>query len=572
MQLTTSPLAPASDMPATTALAEPAAPSSKVENPLQKTSASGSTTTEPAAPGRAMQPLRMTREVYTKIRATIGKHTAETGGMLGGDREKGIITHYEYDETARRSGATYSPDHHRLTELLRQSWNPAGVKLMGFVHSHPPGCRAPSGGDHVYAESILRANDSVELLFLPLVMSAADTGKFEMLPYIARRAEDGTGVDVLRVPLELVEEADAPSATTPKKKSRAASKAPQEAAETTAQPVKPAAARFDTSTTFARVGQAYDLERMARSRIIAVGAGGAAAFLEEMARAGVEEFVLVDPDTVSETNLATQQVYRRDIGRPKVVSLAERLLDINPNIRVRPLQCGIELIDDAGFHELAAFPMDGAGAPARTLLCGFTDNFEAQARVNRLALHFGLPSLCAQLYRMGRGLELTFTFPGFTPACHRCILSGRYESYLHQGFKNDVGSHGTPIFATSRLNALKGFVTLGLLHFDEGASPHAHPATQHWSSLLRRIGHRNLAWVRTHPDLEMPAFAHVFSGADANCILFDETIWRRQTADGPGTGRATCPDCGGTGDLRRVVGTYSDTRPMRQSASREVKP
>ena len=312
---------------------------------------------------------------------------------------------------------------------------------------------------------------------------------------------------------------------------------------------------FDSAKTFARVQKAYDLERMAASRIIYVGAGGAASFIEELARAGVGEHILIDPDIVSEENLATQQTYRRDIGRPKVECIAERLQDINPGASVRTYPQLLDDLDDDAFEQLIRTPLSDGRPPAITLLCGLTDNFYAQARVNRLALQFGLPSLCAQLYFEGRGAEITFTYPGVTPACHRCILSSRYDAFLHEGYTNTVTSDGTPIFATTRLNAIKGFVALALLHYGTD-----HPR---WGGLLTRIGKRNLLQVRMDPDLALKTFEHVFEGADQSSILFDETVWRSQDQEGIDTGYPPCPDCGGTGDLRDVFGTIEDTRIMR---------
>src|SRR5580700_8161504 len=146
---------------------------------------------------------------------------------------------------------------------------------------------------------------------------------------------------------------------------------------------------------FDRVTGAYDLDRMARSRVVAVGVGGAAAFLDDLARCGVGEFVLIDEDVITETNLATQQVYRRDLGRPKVTALAERLSDINPAVRVRAVR---RSLDDIADHEMRALCLDSIDGPPPqvALLCGLTDNFYAQARINALALHLGVPSLCAQ--------------------------------------------------------------------------------------------------------------------------------------------------------------------------------
>jgi hypothetical protein len=275
-----------------------------------------------------------------------------------------------------------------------------------------------------------------------------------------------------------------------------------------------------------------------------------------MARAGVGEHVLIDPDNVAETNLATQQTYRRDIGAPKVDCVAERIRDINPNATVVTHKAWLDEFDDDQFIRLAKEPLRRASAdePLVTLVCGLTDSFDAQARVNRLGLTFGLPTLCGQVYREGRGAEITFNYPGITPACHRCALNSRYRAY-QQGFQNDVTSDGTPIFTAGRINALLGFVAMALLHH---GSKHAR-----WGGLLERIGKRSLIQIRMDPDLQLPVFQRVFGGGDAQRILFDDVVWLPQDPDCAATGFPTCPDCGGTGDLRNAIGTIKDTRVRR---------
>ena len=312
--------------------------------------------------------------------------------------------------------------------------------------------------------------------------------------------------------------------------------------------------------TFSRVQTVYDLNRLARARVIAVGCVGASQFIEDLARAGIGTHVFIDPDVVTEANLATQQCYRKDLGRPKVDCLAERVLDINPKASVVMRKQRLEEIDDAEFERLASAPLPDGKPPLMTLLCGLTDSFEAQSRVNRLALQFRLPSLCAQVYFEGRGLEITFTYPGVTPACHRCMLRSRYRAYLEQGFKNTVTSNGTPIFATSRLNALKGVVAMALLHHGT-----EHPR---WGRLLALMANRSLVQIRFDPDiaatLALAVFDRTFCGADQERMLFDEAVWLPQQPDRPENGFPCCPDCGGTGDLRNATGTFADTRVMRR--------
>jgi hypothetical protein len=56
-----------------------------------------------------------------------------------------------------------------------------------------------------------------------------------------------------------------------------------------------------------RIAEIISGRALSRSRAINVGAGGAAAFVKDMARAGVGEHIHIDPDLVSASNLATQQ-------------------------------------------------------------------------------------------------------------------------------------------------------------------------------------------------------------------------------------------------------------------------
>jgi hypothetical protein len=142
-------------------------------------------------------------------------------------------------------------------------------------------------------------------------------------------------------------------------------------------------------------------------------------------------------------------------------------------------------------------------------------------------------------------------------------LSSRYRHFLEARRQNDVTSHGTPIFSTTRLNAIKGGVALALFHHGS-----AHPR---WGEMISRIGKRNLIQIRMDPDfahtLGMKVFDRVFEKADQARLFFDEAVWLPQDQEGPETGYdVPCPDCGGTGDLRKALGTIQDTRLARPAS------
>lgn len=475
----------------------------------------------------------MTTAVHRQIMGAIGTKAPENGMPLGGDPADGIVRHVVFDDGAERSGSTYSPDHVRLNALLTDWWRPSGIRLLGFVHSHPGQFARPSGGDLHYAEAILKANPHLERLLMPIVTVTREP---MIHPFVVCRT--AAGVTAVPATLEVLDEVLVP----------AGEKSPN--VPTVKLPVL--SPRRIREETFQRVVGAYDLGHLRHCRVVVVGVGGAAGFAEDLVRAGVYDFVLVDPDTVSASNLATQQVYRRDLGRPKVEAIADRLRDINPAVEVNALQADFTSFTEAEIEGLLG--LDVARPPIRTLLCGCTDDFFAQARVNRVGLQHGVPTLCAQVYAEGRGVELTFTYPGVTPACHRCVLRPRYDAYLKERYSNTVTSDGTPISSTARLNATKFVLAMSILH--HGTS-HAR-----WGRMLERIGNRNLVQLRLDPDLELPVFERVLAG-DRERVFCDEAVWLPQQPEGPAVGRPACPDCGGTGDLRSAIGSLPDTRLSR---------
>lgn len=78
------------------------------------------------------------------------------------------------------------------------------------------------------------------------------------------------------------------------------------------------------------------LERLADSHVLVVGLGGVGGYAAEMlARSGVGEMTIVDGDVVQPSNINRQLIaLHSTIGRPKAQLWAERIRDINPDIRL----------------------------------------------------------------------------------------------------------------------------------------------------------------------------------------------------------------------------------------------
>lgn len=79
------------------------------------------------------------------------------------------------------------------------------------------------------------------------------------------------------------------------------------------------------------------LERLARSHVLVAGLGGVGGYAaEQLCRAGIGEFTLIDGDVIAPSNRNRQILALiSNEGKPKAEMMAQRLLDVNPTIKIR---------------------------------------------------------------------------------------------------------------------------------------------------------------------------------------------------------------------------------------------
>ena len=79
-----------------------------------------------------------------------------------------------------------------------------------------------------------------------------------------------------------------------------------------------------------------NIEKLQKSKVAVFGIGGVGSYVVEgLARAGIGNFILVDSDDVSISNLNRQIIATtKTIGKPKVEVAKDRILEINPNANV----------------------------------------------------------------------------------------------------------------------------------------------------------------------------------------------------------------------------------------------
>ncbi|HWS24212.1 MAG TPA: molybdopterin-synthase adenylyltransferase MoeB [Anaerolineales bacterium] len=150
-------------------------------------------------------------------------------------------------------------------------------------------------------------------------------------------------------------------------------------------------------------------KKLKRSSALILGTGGLGSPVSMyLAAAGVGHIGIVDYDVVDESNLQRQIVHgQAAIGMLKVESAKNRLLDINPHIKV------------------TAFNEPFTSANAMRIARGFdiivdcTDNFPTRYLSNDVAVILGIPNVYGSIYRFD-GQVSVFGMPD--GPCYRCVF------------------------------------------------------------------------------------------------------------------------------------------------------
>lgn len=150
-------------------------------------------------------------------------------------------------------------------------------------------------------------------------------------------------------------------------------------------------------------------EKLLASRVLIIGMGGLGSPVAMyLAAAGVGQLVLVDHDRVDLSNLQRQILHRHeDIGRPKIASAAETLMQLNPQLQITTLD---HKLSDEELRETAR-NVD--------VVVDATDNFEIRFALNRVCVETGTPLVSGAAIRMEGQVSVFMNKPG--SPCYRCL-------------------------------------------------------------------------------------------------------------------------------------------------------
>ncbi len=480
----------------------------------------------------------MTQKVYDEIISVLGIKKPELGGMLGFTMDQDTIDTYVFDKAAKVNSVEYNPNIEYLQKIIENEWDKKHIFLGGFVHSHPGDFNRLSCADVEYAQRIMEAFD-LKYLFMPIVTSSYEYVT-SMIGYIVKINGSIERCNITVVPGEKKKNNGKTKVSI--KETKEISKTVNQA-DISPDMLKAIETGFDSmdrqflkkkkekgsqhieaeketgeldslaqDETFARISSVINIPYMLDCSIIGIGCGGARSFYESMARMGVGHFYLMDGDKASYSNIASQNGYISEVGMYKPELIKKRILDINANAKIT---CFDFMLTDEITDEQLEKDIVSKVTPKRTLICAFTDNFFAQARISRIALKYGIPFISGQHHAEGVTSEVVFWYPEITKYSMREIAKSRYESY-EKGYKNDVTSVGSPIFNTTRLNALCEKIAVGMLLYEKNPN-------HNYCSFLHLRNDRNLILIRQRYITEANPFFDLFDNGINS--LFDDVSW-----------------------------------------------
>lgn len=142
--------------------------------------------------------------------------------------------------------------------------------------------------------------------------------------------------------------------------------------------------------------------------VLLIGAGGLGSPLAlYLAAAGVGRLGLVDFDVVDFSNLQRQVIHgTSDVGRPKLDSAKERIVDINPNVKVDTYET--RLTSDNAMKILKPYDIVIDG----------TDNFPTRYLVNDACVLLGKPNVYGSIFRFEGQASVFWAAKG---PCYRCL-------------------------------------------------------------------------------------------------------------------------------------------------------
>ncbi len=166
--------------------------------------------------------------------------------------------------------------------------------------------------------------------------------------------------------------------------------------------------RYSAHLPLTGIGSAGQ-QRIHDAHVALIGIGGlGCAAAQYLVSSGIGKLTLCDFDTVAESNLSRQILYRSsDLGRSKVEAATKALQNLSPDTELKSLAKRMTTEDMQALF------------PACDLIIDASDNYGTRLAVNRSCLGLKIPWIMASCIRMeGQIMLLRPDLP--QQACYRC--------------------------------------------------------------------------------------------------------------------------------------------------------
>jgi adenylyltransferase/sulfurtransferase len=166
-------------------------------------------------------------------------------------------------------------------------------------------------------------------------------------------------------------------------------------------------ARYSRHLLLPEVGMAGQL-KLKKASIVLIGAGGLGAPLGlYLAAAGIGRIGIVDFDEVDVSNLQRQIIHgTKDLGRKKLDSAADKMQDINPNLKIEKYDVPLNSENALDILRNYDIVIDG------------TDNFPTRYLVNDACVLLKKPNIYGSIFRF-EGQATVFAYED--GPCYRCL-------------------------------------------------------------------------------------------------------------------------------------------------------
>lgn len=169
---------------------------------------------------------------------------------------------------------------------------------------------------------------------------------------------------------------------------------------------------------------------MNSKRVVILGCGSVGSLVAmELARAGVGNFILADPDTMEYHNICRHQCGIEDVGDLKVNTLSRKLRNINPTVKIETF--------DGIIQNIPKEMLDRFCVPGETIFVGCADNRTADVYSNRISIYYGAAFLSIGFWERAFAGEIFYHIPNKNMPCYECALgtggnlSARAEANHH---------------------------------------------------------------------------------------------------------------------------------------------